>query len=140
MAYGIKKPRRWSWLAEYFRREKARKIAVILLVVVVALSLFAVWWGRELSQYNQPPPSSLESGTLPEEETSWAVSSAYARAEILIRKAQANEYRGRIGEVADLWREAYFLLDRIRRADPSFQAAEVAEKTLLCENKLRKLK
>ncbi|MCX6348480.1 MAG: hypothetical protein NTV79_03115 [Candidatus Aureabacteria bacterium] len=143
MAYGIKKPRRWSWLAEAFRRARTRRALLILLLSIVFSAVLVAWWMRSLLS---PPPSPgplLEmAAAFPEEEeeAEFSVQSGYALAESLIRKAQANEYKGRMREVVEYYRQALDLLDRIGRADPSFSPGEVAEKSRLCENKLRKMK
>ncbi len=140
MAYGIKKSRRWVWLAEVFRRARTRRLAIALLVLVAGFTLFALWWSRELSS----PPRDLSPwpapARAPAEDASFSAASALDSARALIKTARTNEYRGKIGEVADLWQEALALLDRISRAAPGFQAAEVEELTRQCEDKLRKLK
>ena len=140
MAYGIKKSRRWAWLAEVFRRARARRLANALLVLVAGFTLFTLWWSHKLSM----PPSELSPwpspASVPAENASFSAASALDSARALIKTARTNEYRGKIGEVADLWREALALLDRISRAAPGFQAAEVEELTRQCEDKLRKAK
>jgi len=141
MAYGIKKPRRWSWLAEVFRRARTRRALLLLLLPIVFFAVLVAWWMRSLSSPPPSPASSLETAAaFPEEGAEFSVQSGYALAESLIKKAQANEYKGRTREVVEYYRQALALLDRIGRADPSFSPGEVADKARFCENKLRKMK